>query len=130
MVRDKNYNIEVWKPESVTIRSLAYLQKSYDIHNIFIGLFETRVEGVVYKNYKGEDEDKDWTLKKVCAVILRSNDFKDLTKEKKKEYTTEKVVEFFKKNKFYKNSIYYNSSLKSDYIKDWRLKPMEDELDE
>jgi hypothetical protein len=128
-VKAQNYNVDYFKPESVKQRSLTYLQNSYDIHNIFQSLFEKRCEENVskYKNWKGIEEDEDWTLPKIVGYIRKSSDFFQLPKPKQKEYKAEVVEEFFRKNNFYKSSVYTNTNKHALCMKDWRLKPMEDE---
>jgi phage/plasmid-associated DNA primase len=132
MVKEQNYNTDFFKPESVKKRSLAYLQNSYDIHNIFTNLFEKRNEENAnkYLNYKEDKSDDDWTLSKIAQHIRKSKDFIELPKMKQREYKAEIIVEFFNKNNFYKSSIYKNSHTKQMLMENWRLKPEEDEEDD
>jgi hypothetical protein len=110
-------------------RSLTYLQNSYNIHNIFQSIFEKRCEENVskYKNWKGIEEDEDWTLPKIVGYIRKSSEFFQLPKPKQREYKAEVVEEFFRKNNFYKSSVYTNTKKHALCMKDWRLKPVEDE---
>jgi hypothetical protein len=128
-VKAQNYNVDHFKPESVKIRSLAYLQNSYDIHNIFKSLFEKRCDenASKYKNWKGDDEDGDWTLPKIAGHIRKASEFYDLPKSKQKEYKAEVIEEFFRKNNFYKSSIYTDTNKHALRMRDWRLKPVEEE---
>ena len=61
---EANYNIEKYVPESVNQRSMAYLQDSFDIHNIFTSLFEKRSNDssiiASYKDSRGNFNDTDW----------------------------------------------------------------------
>lgn len=124
MVKEQSYNVDYFKPDSVKQRSMAYLQNSYDLHNIFSSLFEKRIESHAdhYVNWKGAKEDTDWTLSKVALHIRKSPDFMDLSKQKQKEYKTEVIEEFFCKNNFYKSSIYMNENKHAIMLRDWRLK--------
>jgi phage/plasmid-associated DNA primase len=129
-LKKQGYNTDAFKPEIVKLRSLEYLQNSYDIHNIFTTLFEVRCEenATKYKNWKGEVEDADWTLPKVIKKIKESKEFYELPKNKKKEYKTNGDIEnFFNTNLFYKSIIYKDSSSHSTKFKSWRLKLEEEE---
>lgn len=132
LVKAQNYNVDYFKPESVKQRSLAYLQNSYDIHNIFKELFELRCEENAknYLNWKGEVVDEDWSLAKIAQVIRKSKDFYELPKSKQKDYKAETIVEFFNKNKIYRALVYVDTHTKMVKIKNWRLKVVEEELDE
>lgn len=129
-VKNKNYNVDAFKPESVKQRSLEYLQKSFDIHNIFVSLFEKRVDDVKERLKRYGDKDIDWTLPKIAGEIRKSKDFYDLPKLKQKEYTSKAIQEFFMKNKIYKSSVYKDTHIKSFYMRDWRLTPITNEEDE
>jgi len=132
MVKEQGYNLGFFTPESVKQRSLAYLQNSYDIHNIFQTLFEKRVEKKAseYLNAKGEVEDKDWTLPKIAQAIRNSKEFYELPKSKQKEYKADMIVDFFVKNNVYKSSCYKNSNKHAWFVRDWRLKPAEEDSDD
>lgn len=130
MVKGSNYQLDSFKPESVKKRSIAYLQNSYDIHNIFTSLFEKRNESNAsrYTNWKGETKDEDWTLPKVAKRIRESNDFKtEVPKHKQKEYKQEVVESFFQKNSFYKGAVYQDSHRHISKLRGYRLKPQEEE---
>lgn len=129
MVKEQGYNVDFFKPESVKQRSLAYLQNSYDIHNIFKSVFEKRQEenSDKYENWKGKVEDEDWSLSKIALQIRKAPEFYDLPKSKQKEYKTEAIEEFFRKNNFYRTSVYTDSNKHALKMKDWRLKPREQE---
>lgn len=132
LVKAQGYNVDFFKPESVKQRSLAYLQNSYDIHNIFKSLFEKRCEENAdkYENWKGKLEDEDWTLSKIAGHIRKSQDFYELPKSKQKEYKAEVIEQFFMKNNFYKTSCYNDTNKHAWRMRDWRLKPREEEEDE
>ena len=132
LVKAKGYNVDFFKPDSVKQRSLAYLQNSYDIHNIFKSVFEKRQEENVskYLNWKGKAEDEDWTLSKVAGYIRKVPEFYELPKSKQKEYKAEVIEEFFRKNNFYKTSVYTDTNKHALRMKDWRLKPVEVEIEE
>jgi len=131
LVKEQEYNVDFFKPESVKQRSLAYLQNSYDIHNIFKSIFEKRKEknATTYVDWKGNQNDEDWTLAKIAQELRKSNDFYDLPKKKQKEYSAEAIDEFLRKNNFYKSSVYKDTNKHAFKMRDWRLKPkeMEDE---
>jgi phage/plasmid-associated DNA primase len=132
LVKAQGYNVDFFKPESVKQRSLAYLQNSYDIHNIFQSLFEKRCEENVakYKNAKGDKEDEDWTLPKIAQGIRKSREFYELPKSKQKEYKAEVIQDFLMKNNFYKSSCYNVPNKHAWLMRDWRLKPQEEDGDE
>lgn len=127
-VKGQNYNVDFFKPESVKQRSLAYLQNSYDIHNIFKAIFEKRSEENKdeYVNWKGEKSDTDWSLAKIAQAIRKSPEFYDLDKKKQKEYKAEVIEEFFRKNNFYKTSVYTDANKHALFMRDWRMKPKEE----
>jgi phage/plasmid-associated DNA primase len=129
LVKGQDYNVDYFKPDSVKQRSLAYLQNSYDLHNIFKSLFEKRVEENAdkYLNWKGKPEDEDWTLSKIAGQIRKSSEFHDLPKSKQKEYKAEVIEEFFRKNNFYKSSVYTDTNKHALRMRGWRLKIVEDE---
>jgi len=130
MVKEVEYNVDAFKPDSVKERSLAYLQNSYDIHNIFTTLFEVRCEANKdkYQSWNGKAEgDDDWTLSKISATIRKSREFAELPKSKQKEYKAEVVEAFFMKNNFYKSSCYNDLNKHAWRMRDWRLKPVEEE---
>lgn len=131
-VKSKNYIVDSFKPESVRLRSLAYLQNSYDIHNIFTALFEKRdiANKDIYLNSKGDKEDKDWSICKIIGAIRKSSDFFELPKKKQKEYDIKTITEFLQKNNFYKPYIYGDLHTKQHLMRDWRLKPILTEEDE
>lgn len=130
LVKAQKYNIDFFRPESVLLRSASYLQKSYDIHNIFQLLFEKRIEANAskYLNWKGELKDADWTLTKIASKIKSSKDYCDLSKTKQKEYNAEYIVNFFKTNKIYSKDCINNTDKHAWEIKGYRLKL--EELDE
>jgi phage/plasmid-associated DNA primase len=132
MVKEKNYDVDSFKPESVKQRSLTYLQDSYDIHTIFTSLFEKRIETNAkdYVNWKGDKVDEDWTVAKVISCIMKSKEFNELPKSKKREYKKENIEQFFKTNSFYKSSIYTDNKKHALFIKGWRLKLVDEGLDE
>jgi phage/plasmid-associated DNA primase len=132
LVKAQAYNVDFFKPESVKQRSLAYLQNSYDIHNIFQTLFEKRVEENAdrYLDAKGNLKDEDWTLPKIAQAIRKSQDFYELPKSKQKEYKAEKIEDFLMKNNFYKSSCYNDTNKHAWRMRDWRLKPVEEEEEE
>lgn len=132
LVKAQNYSVDYFKPESVKLRSLAYLQNSYDLHNIFKSIFERRVEENVdrYVNWKNEPNDGDWSLAKIAQAIRKAPEFYDLPKSKQKEYKAEAIEEFFRKNNFYKTSVYTDTHKHALFMRDWRLKPVEIEEEE
>jgi phage/plasmid-associated DNA primase len=129
-VKSQGYNVDFFRPESVKQRSLAYLQNSYDLHNIFKSIFERRVEENVdrYVNWKNEVIDADWSLAKIAQAVRKAPEFYDLPKSKQKEYKAEVIEDFFRKNNFYKTSVYTDTHKHTLFMRDWRLKPdVEDE---
>jgi phage/plasmid-associated DNA primase len=132
MVKEQNYNVDFFKPESVKQRSLAYLQNSFDIHNIFTTLFEKRCEENVdkYLDAKGNEKDEDWTFHKIAQAIRNSQEFYELPKSKQKEYKAVVIEEFFMKNSFYKSDCYNDTHKHAWRMRNWRLKPKEEEDEE
>lgn len=128
LVKKAEYNLDIFKPESVKQRSLAYLQNSYDIHNIFNSIFEKQTAENVgsYKNWKGDLADTDWSLAKIAQAIRKSPEFYDLDKKKQKEYKAEVIEEFFRKNNFYKTSVYADANKHTLFMRGWRMKPKEE----
>ena len=128
---DGKYIVDKYKPESVKQRSLAYLQNSYDIHTIFISLFEKRNPENIdkYKNWKGELVDEDWSLAKIAQAIRKSTEFRELSKIKQKEYSADIIQEFFCKNNFYKSIVYNNTDKHGFFMRNWRLKYVDEEED-
>jgi len=131
ILKRKNYVLDSFKPESVRLRSLAYLQDSFDIHTIFINLFEKRVEENAdkYQDWKGNLCDKDWSLAKISKKIRESRDFMELSKKKQKELNPKSIEDFFKKNAFYKSCVQTDSKKHSIIMVGWRLKPFIEEQD-
>jgi hypothetical protein len=132
VVKKANYVLDLFIPESVKIRSQAYLQKSFDIHNMFQHMFEVRCDENTeyYQNWKGVANDEDWTLPKIAQAIRKSSDFYELPKKKQKEFTAENIEEFFKKNNYYKPSVYSDPNKHALKLRNWRLKPRTDEDEE
>ena len=128
-VKNVNYDVDAFRPESVKQRSLAYLQDSYDIHNIFKSLFELRNEEHKdkYVNFKGEPKDEDWTVSKIAGAIRKSADFFELPKSKQKEYKAEAIEDFFRNNNFYRSAFYIDRHSHSTKLRDYRLKIVEEE---
>ena len=76
---------------------------------------------------KGSVKDEDWTLPKIAQAIRKSQDFYELPKTKQKEYKADVIEQFFMKNNFYKGLCYNDSHKHAWRIRDWRLKPQEEE---
>lgn len=113
--------IDRYIPSSVKERTLSYLQNSYDIHNIFITIYEPfDNEGV---------DDNDITIAQICKKIRTSDSFKSLAKSKQKEYTADYVKTFFRTNQLYKKG-YYTDNHNSDCLRNFRLKPITDDDEE
>jgi hypothetical protein len=125
VLKNKNYIIDEFVPESVKQRSLEYLQDSFDVHNYFMHLFEKRSEGVSYP------KDEDWTLPSIVKRIRASDVFTSLTRREQysKELSATAMKEFFKTNTYYKKDVSYSSSMKKFTLKGWRLKVTEEEDD-
>ena len=132
LVKRQNYNVDFYKPDSVKKRSLAYLQNSCDIHNMFKVLFEKRITENIekYNDWKGDKNDEDWSLPKIAQALRKSNEFYDLDKKKQKEYKAAYIAEFFRKNHVYKSSVYTDTGKHALFLRDWRLIPRTDEEDE
>jgi phage/plasmid-associated DNA primase len=131
LVKRQNYNVDFYKPDSVKKRSLAYLQNSYDIHNMFKVLFEKRITENIekYNDWKGDKNDEDWSLPKIAQALRKSNEFYDLDKKKQREYKAAYIAEFFRKNHVYKSSVYTDTGKHALFLRDWRLIPRTDEED-
>jgi hypothetical protein len=82
-----------------------------------------------YLDAKGNTDkgDEDWTLAKVAVAIRKSQEFYELPKSKQKEYKAEVIETFFMKNNFYKSACYNDLKKHAWRLRDWRLKPVEDE---
>lgn len=128
MVKEKGYNVDHYKPESVKQRSLAYLQNSYDIHNVFTSLFEKRCDenAAKYVDAKGKLCDEDWTLPKIAQAIRKSQEFYELPKSKQKEYKAEVIESFFMKNNVYKAACYNDTNKHAWKMRGWREKPVDE----
>ena len=83
-----------------------------------------------YKNWKGDVKNEDWTLTKIANTIRKSPVFFELPKRKQKEYSADEIVNFFRKNTFYKSYVYENSNKHTVLMRDWRLKPVEEDEDD
>jgi phage/plasmid-associated DNA primase len=131
-VKAQKYIVDFFKPDSVKERSLAYLQDSYDIHKLIVGLFEKRCEANAdcYLNWKGNKADEDWTLTKIIKVLLKSSEFYDLPRKKQEEYSVKGIEEFLRTNNYYKGSVYTNTERHATLLKNWRLKVIRDEEEE
>ena len=130
LLKKRDYKIAELKPESVTLRSQAYLQDSYDIHRIFRVYFVQRDEEVaqegLYYDWTQQANDTDWSLAKIAQKIRGVPEFHDeLSSDKKKELTAKNIEAFFKTNAMYKHSVYRDNHRKADLLRDWRLKPFE-----
>ena len=127
-LKEKNFNVKHFIPESVKIRSLEYLNKSNDVNNLFLEVFELRQEGVIYIDKDDNSFDEDWTLPAVVSV-LRSNrtSFHTLPKKVQQELTKDNIKQFFLTNKIYKKQVYFNGHLKQSFLKNYRLKKPEED---
>lgn len=132
LVKAQKYNVDYFKPESVKQRSLAYLQNSYDIHKLFVSLFEEECahNADKYVNWNGKAENADWTLSKIAGAIRKSSEFKELSKSKRDEYTAKEIQDFFVKNKIYKRQVYGDHHNHTWKMKGWRLRPVKEEEEE
>jgi phage/plasmid-associated DNA primase len=125
--------MDKFRPESIKMRSLEYLNKSNDVNNLFLEAFEFRIEENKdnYLNSKGEPFDADWTLPSI-AMLIRSGrtSFHSLPKKVKDDLKKEKIIEFFQTNKIYKKMVKYNSGNKQYLLQGWRLKKVEVDEDD
>lgn len=110
---EHSYDIDKVRPESVKLRSLEYLQKSFDVHAIVTEMFEKRPE---------DSKEVDLTLAAVAKAIFYSSHFRELPSHKKREYNVTKIQQFFRDNSFYKKDVYRNSNKKSDCLRGWQLR--------
>jgi phage/plasmid-associated DNA primase len=123
-----NYNIDNFKPESVKQRSSNYMQESFDIHNVFIQLFEERQENNISTclTSKGLKKDEDWTITQISELILCSSELKEYKLDNKisnKKYINLKEIkEFFQTNSKYKPLNIFNNHTKMYYLQGYRLK--------
>lgn len=118
--------IDKYIPNSVKQRSAEYLLQSNDINVIFTSLFEKRDETrlELYLDEKGAVSDADWTLPRIVQKIRNSQGFYDLPKDKRKEYTAEKVKDFFMTNRFFKGAVTKNTKNNAFELTGWRLIPV------
>jgi hypothetical protein len=115
--------VDPFIPKSVKDQSKAYLQKSQLVHTTFLTYFEKRDENKswLYKNYKGEVADVDWTLAKIVTQLKRNNKLEEAG------YNIERIHKFFRENEIYRDSVYHNSSTKQNFLRDYRRIPKEDD---
>lgn len=130
-VMDAKLNVKAFIPESVKIRSLEYLNKSNDINNLFLEVFEKRRDGVEYFDKEGKPFDEDWSLPSIAKVIRSSRTtFYTLSKKTQQELTKENIKGFFLTNKIYKKMVVKDTHSKQMFLKGYRLKEPEDEDDD
>ena len=125
VLREEGYLIEKFVPDSVKQRSLAYLQDSFDIHNIFTSLFEMRRNDPCVQYNK----DEDLTIAQIVKKIRGSEVFQALSRKEQtsKEMSARSMKEFFKTNAFYKNDVQENSKTKQTTLAGWRLRMVDDD---
>lgn len=124
-LKETNYNLNSFRPQYILDRSNEYLQQSYDIHTIFLELFEERDEtkSQLYQNFKGDSNGKgdvDWSLDKIQQAIRGSESMRSLPKHKQKEYTKKHIEEFFLTNKWYSKYIKLGTDKHPTVMKGWR----------
>ena len=104
-----------FRPKSVAERSLAYIQNSFDIHNLFVELFEERPAG--------ESEcakEADWTLPAIVREIRESPQFRLLSKKRQREYDTSVLKDFFITNRMYNKMVYTDRRYNTTKLRNWR----------
>jgi hypothetical protein len=122
--RDDNMIIDRPLPECVKLRSLEYLQESFEIHQLFTNMFEKRREEVayMYTNEKDQTYDSDFTLANISIIIRSSKKFSHFPRKILKEMSADAIKEFFRTNTFYKKDVEYNRKTKQEFLRDWRMK--------
>ena len=90
-LKQEQYIIDKFIPESVKDRSNLYLLACFDIHEMFID------------NYEYTPEHTYVSLKDVVSVLKESTIFHSLSKVKQRGMKNEMMYEFFKTNPGYKN---------------------------
>jgi phage/plasmid-associated DNA primase len=130
--REDNMIIDRHIPECVKVRSLEYLLESYEIHQLFISMFEKRREEVayMYTDEKDQPYDSDFTLPNICAIIRASKDFSHFPRKMQKEMSADAIKDFFRTNHFYKNDVEINRKKKQELLRGWRMKIPEARLEE
>ena len=119
-IKSQNFNIDVFRPESVRDRSLAYLQKSFGIHSIFVELFKPVVTTATEKT---ADYPPPIRLMDVARKISESPSFSEMLGWRKaKDTPLSKIAEFFKTNAIYKKNVEYNKKKHTYLLNGWRLK--------
>jgi len=88
-LKKQNWNIDLYKPQSVKDRSEEYLNKSSDIYSIFKTLFEKdncdRRHYYTDWNGVGDNAQEDWSISKVIIAIRQTEDYINLIKDRQKK---------------------------------------------
>ena len=109
---------------------MEYLNKSNEVNNLFLEVFELRQEGAEYVDKDGKPFDEDWTLPAIASVLRSGRTtFYSLPKKVQQELTKDNIKQFFFTNKIYKKMVYFDGHLKQNYLKNYRLKKPETEDD-
>ncbi len=119
-VRDVGYQLDKFRPRSVVERSLAYVQNSFDIHNLFVELFEELPLG---EPASGEE---DWTLPAIVKEIRESSQFKLLSKKRQREYNASVLKEFFVTNRLYRRMVYTDNKNNTSKLRNWRRREIDE----
>ena len=123
-LKGKKYSFGSLIPKCVEDRSDEYLQSCMDIHNLFIKLFE----------HTGKSEDYI-SMKTIQGEFKLHDDYENMSKFERKQYSLENIKKFFSTNRIYKrdfredcikNVSGINKHL-SNVLLGWRLKPIDDD---
>ena len=122
-LKEQKLNVKCFIPESVKIRSLEYLNKSNDVNNLFLEVFELKQDGVEYIDKDGNNFDEDWTLPSIASILRSSRtSFHSLPKKVQQELTKDTIKQFFITNKIYKKMIKNDTVRHAFILQNYRLK--------
>jgi phage/plasmid-associated DNA primase len=99
-------NFEI--PEKVRIRSLEYMEKSFEIFAWFNGIFE-KVENYTEKDYVSIQDMND--------ILKTSEYYQNLSKQSKRSLTREKIIDLFKESPLYKGNFVDEVNTHKDGVK-------------
>ncbi len=136
-LKEANFVIDRFIPDDVKQRSIEYLQKSFDVHKIFVSYYEkieisaTASSGLQESSpSKGKAHNDDVTLAQVVKHIRKTLEFMRLSNAKKENLSADDVKKFFTENKVYKNDVYTDSSTKQVKMRGWRMRNIDGDEDD
>jgi hypothetical protein len=97
ILKENNYTFDAFVPENVKMRSALYLQNCYEIHNLFIQLYEP----AIYDTTLPDSKKPFISLNDVGRKMKQLEGYMLMSKPKKAEFTNDYIKTFFKTNKQY-----------------------------